>query len=64
MSNICERAGTVLIRLGGNTQEYARFHDGVFEDGRITQKEKSGTTQTVRSNPGRKVFWELSTVLD
>ncbi|TEB29048.1 glycoside hydrolase family 79 protein [Coprinellus micaceus] len=46
MSNICERAGIVLIRLGGNTQEYARFHGGVFEDGRITQKEKSGTTQT------------------
>ncbi|TEB33970.1 hypothetical protein FA13DRAFT_124465 [Coprinellus micaceus] len=46
MSNIVERSGEIWIRLGGNTQEYAKYHEGLFEDGRITQKEDSGTTQT------------------
>ncbi|KAF5334998.1 hypothetical protein D9611_009925 [Ephemerocybe angulata] len=49
MSNIVERAGSVMIRLGGNTQEYAKFHEGLFDDGRITQKEDSGSKQTTET---------------
>ncbi|TEB33938.1 glycoside hydrolase family 79 protein [Coprinellus micaceus] len=49
MANIIERSGSVLVRLGGNTQEYAKFHDGLFEDGRITQKEDSGSLQTTET---------------
>ncbi|KAJ2933936.1 hypothetical protein H1R20_g3144, partial [Candolleomyces eurysporus] len=49
MSNLQERSGSILIRLGGNTQEYAKFTTEVFEDGRITHKEDSGTTQTTET---------------
>lgn len=48
MSNLVERAGSLMIRMGGNTQEYAKFTPDAFDDGRITQKEDSGTNQTVR----------------
>ncbi|RXW22272.1 hypothetical protein EST38_g3572 [Candolleomyces aberdarensis] len=46
MSNLVERAGSLMIRMGGNTQEYAKYTPDPFDDGRITQKEDSGTTQT------------------
>lgn len=47
MSNIVERAGGVLIRLGGNTQEYAVMVDEL-EDGRSIAKQDAATLQTVR----------------
>ncbi|KAF6743283.1 glycoside hydrolase family 79 protein [Ephemerocybe angulata] len=49
MSNIQERAGSVMIRMGGNTQEFAKFYDGQFNDGRVTHKEDSGSNQTTQT---------------
>ncbi|EKM76173.1 hypothetical protein AGABI1DRAFT_115938 [Agaricus bisporus var. burnettii JB137-S8] len=45
ISNLQERAGHVLIRLGGNTQEYAVMVDQL-ENGRAIAKEKASLTQT------------------
>lgn len=48
MANLQERAGHVLVRLGGNTQEYAVMVDEL-ENGRAIAKEKASLTQTVCS---------------
>ncbi|KXN83267.1 hypothetical protein AN958_01638 [Leucoagaricus sp. SymC.cos] len=45
MANLQERAGHVLIRLGGNTQEYAVMVDHL-DNGRAIAKEKASLTQT------------------
>jgi hypothetical protein len=47
IANLQERAGHVLIRLGGNTQEYAVMVDQL-DGGRAITKEKAGHTQTAR----------------
>jgi hypothetical protein len=57
MANLQERAGHVLIRLGGNTQEYAAMVDHL-DNGRAIAKEQANLTQTVRlrtSSPPRFV---------
>lgn len=46
MSNLVERSGGVLIRIGGNTQEFATMVSSL-EDGKTFDKEDSGSTQTV-----------------
>lgn len=48
MSNLVERAGQVVIRLGGNTQEFATLVPEL-PDGRTFGKEESGSRQTVRA---------------
>ncbi|KAF5334902.1 hypothetical protein D9611_009930 [Ephemerocybe angulata] len=48
LSNLAERAGSVVIRLGGNTQEFATLVPEL-PDGRTFGKEDSGTTQTTRT---------------
>ncbi|KAF9449694.1 glycoside hydrolase family 79 protein [Macrolepiota fuliginosa MF-IS2] len=45
MANLQERAGHVLIRLGGNTQEYAVLVDQL-DNGKAIAKEKPNNTQT------------------
>jgi len=46
MANLQERAGSVVIRLGGNTQEFAAMVPSL-PDGRTFAKTDSGTSQTV-----------------
>lgn len=48
MSNLVERAGQVVIRLGGNTQEFATLVPEL-PDGRTFGKEESGSRQTTRT---------------
>lgn len=47
IANLEERAGHVLIRLGGNTQEYAVMVDQL-DGGKAIAKQKASLTQTVR----------------
>lgn len=47
MTNLQERAGQVMIRIGGNTQDSAVFVDQL-DNGRAIAKEKTSLTQTVR----------------
>ncbi|KAJ3506310.1 hypothetical protein NLJ89_g6943 [Agrocybe chaxingu] len=48
MANLQERAGGVVIRLGGNTQEFAVMVPEL-EDGRTFGKTDSGSTQTTKT---------------
>lgn len=50
MANLQERAGHVLIRLGGNTQEYAVMVDHL-DNGRAMAKEQASLVQTVCDVP-------------
>lgn len=48
MANLQERAGGVVIRIGGNTQEFAtQVLDGSFDFGHTFSKTDSGSNQTV-----------------
>lgn len=57
MANLQERAGSVSIRLGGNTQEFATQVDSLPE-GHTFGKEDSGSTQTVCI-----IFYEFSSMI-
>jgi len=46
VSNLQERSGGVVIRLGGNTQEFAALVDHI-DGGHTFAKVDSGSTQTV-----------------
>jgi len=46
MANLQERAGKVMIRIGGNTQDFAVSVDQL-DNGRAIAKEKTSLTQTV-----------------
>jgi len=46
MANLEERAGGVVIRIGGNTQEFAAMVDSI-PNGHTFMKVDSGSTQTV-----------------
>ena len=46
MSNIIERAGSVMVRVGGNTQETAQLVNST-SDGRILEKDKAGSFNPV-----------------
>ncbi|KAH9476802.1 Beta-glucuronidase [Psilocybe cubensis] len=48
MSNLIERSGGVLIRIGGNTQEFATMVP-FLEGGKTFDKEDSGSTQTTKT---------------
>jgi hypothetical protein len=48
MANLQERAGGVVIRLGGNTQEFAAMVPSL-PNGHTFAKADSGSTQTVRA---------------
>jgi hypothetical protein len=48
MANIAQRAGGVVIRIGGNTQETAVLVSST-PDGRILEKNLTGVTNPVRS---------------
>lgn len=50
MALIADRAGEVQIRVGGNTQDYAKLVDAT-SDGRILEKEKVDTNNPVRLPP-------------
>ncbi|KAJ6577637.1 hypothetical protein B0H19DRAFT_932173 [Mycena capillaripes] len=52
MANIQQRAGSVMIRVGGNTQESAKLvDDGVIPDGRVLTKNLTGVTGTTQTPP-------------
>ncbi|KAF7356005.1 Glyco-hydro-79C domain-containing protein [Mycena venus] len=52
MANIQQRAGSVMIRVGGNTQESAKLvEDGVIPDGRVLMKNLTGVTGTTQTPP-------------
>ncbi|KAK7024767.1 hypothetical protein R3P38DRAFT_2530271 [Favolaschia claudopus] len=52
MANIQQRAGSVMIRVGGNSQESAKLvDDGVIPDGRILTKNLTGVTGTTQTPP-------------
>ena len=46
MANIQERAGSVMVRVGGNTQEQAQLVPST-PDGRILEKDQAGTFNPV-----------------
>jgi len=46
MANLQERAGSVVVRLGGNTQEYAKLVDS-NPDGHTFQKDMTDLQGTV-----------------
>lgn len=48
MANLQERSGGVIIRLGGNTQEFATMVPYIA-NGHTFSKEDSGSNQTVWS---------------
>ncbi|KDR78213.1 hypothetical protein GALMADRAFT_94783 [Galerina marginata CBS 339.88] len=48
MANLQERSGGVVIRLGGNTQEFATMVPFI-EDGRTFSKQDSGSNQTTKT---------------
>ncbi|KAI0830340.1 glycoside hydrolase family 79 protein [Trametes gibbosa] len=50
MSLVAERAGRVLVRVGGNTQDFARMVD-VLEDGKAIEKQKVNTNNPTQT-PG------------
>ncbi|KAJ7457799.1 glycoside hydrolase family 79 protein [Mycena latifolia] len=50
MGNIQQRAGSVMIRVGGNTQESATLVD-VLDNGRILEKNLTGVTGTTQTPP-------------
>jgi len=57
MANVIERAGSVYLRWGGNTQEYAKLvQQSELDNHRTFGKEKSGTTATVSSPLALLVF--------
>ncbi|KAF8217332.1 glycoside hydrolase family 79 protein [Mycena galopus ATCC 62051] len=52
MGNIAARAGSVMIRVGGNTQESAQLAaDGTIPDGRVIVKNLTGVTGTTQTPP-------------
>jgi hypothetical protein len=52
MANIQHRAGSVMVRVGGNTQESAKLvEDGVIPDGRVLTKNLTGVTGTTQTPP-------------
>ena len=51
MSNLEERSGGVVIRLGGNTQEFAIMVPSL-PNGSTFSKAASGSTQTVSNSSG------------
>jgi hypothetical protein len=54
MANIQERAGSVMVRVGGNTQEQATLVAST-SDGRILEKDKKGSFNPVReASPVRR----------
>ncbi|KAJ7064676.1 hypothetical protein C8F01DRAFT_771741 [Mycena amicta] len=50
MANIQQRAGSVMIRVGGNTQESAKMVDSL-PNGRILQKDLENVTGTTQTPP-------------
>ncbi|KAJ7453359.1 glycoside hydrolase family 79 protein [Mycena galericulata] len=50
MANIQQRAGSVMIRVGGNTQESATLVD-TLPNGRILEKNHTGVTGTTQTPP-------------
>ena len=52
MSNIVKRAGSVRVRVGGNSQESATLVAAAdISDGRILQKNLTGVTGTTQTPP-------------
>jgi hypothetical protein len=52
MANIQQRAGSVRIRVGGNSQESATLvAASAIQDGRILQKNLTGVTGTTQTPP-------------
>ncbi|KAJ7146974.1 glycoside hydrolase family 79 protein [Mycena epipterygia] len=50
MANIAQRAGSVMIRVGGNTQESATLVP-VLDNGRVLEKNLTGVTGTTQTPP-------------
>lgn len=50
MALIADRAGEVQVRVGGNTQDYAKMVDST-SDGRVLEKEQVDTNNPVCAEP-------------
>ncbi|KAJ7478241.1 hypothetical protein FB451DRAFT_1556993 [Mycena latifolia] len=50
MANLQQRAGSVMVRVGGNTQESATLVDAL-DNGRILEKNLTGVTGTTQTPP-------------
>ncbi|KAF7336209.1 Glyco-hydro-79C domain-containing protein [Mycena venus] len=50
MANIVQRAGSVMVRVGGNTQESAKLVD-TLRNGRVLAKNLTGVTGTTQTPP-------------
>ncbi|KAF7358218.1 Glyco-hydro-79C domain-containing protein [Mycena venus] len=50
MANIVQRAGSVMVRVGGNTQESAKLVD-TLPNGRVLAKNLTGVTGTTQTPP-------------
>ncbi|CAK5270156.1 unnamed protein product [Mycena citricolor] len=52
MANVQQRAGSVMVRMGGNTQESATMvPEGTIPNGRIMEKNLTGVTGTTQTPP-------------
>ncbi|KAJ7163680.1 glycoside hydrolase family 79 protein [Mycena filopes] len=52
MANIQQRAGSVMVRVGGNTQESAKIVPvGSLDNGRVLEKNLTGVTGTTQTPP-------------
>ncbi|KAJ7861061.1 glycoside hydrolase family 79 protein [Mycena leptocephala] len=52
MANLQQRAGSIMVRVGGNTQESAKLvPDGTIPDGRVLIKNLTGVTGTTQTPP-------------
>lgn len=59
MANIQQRAGRVLVRVGGNTQETATLVDSL-PDGRALEKDLLGVSNPVSSLPISTMNWWMN----
>ena len=58
MGNIQQRAGRVVVRVGGNTQETAVLVDST-PDGKILEKDYKGISNPVRVTFYSSFSWSL-----
>ena len=63
MSNLQQRAGRVVIRVGGNTQETAVLVDST-PDGRILEKDLTRISNPVRFIFYSCFFWSFSSLIN
>lgn len=56
MALLAQRGGTVPVRVGGNTQEFATLVDSI-PDGKALEKDKEDTSNPVRRAARSPLTW-------